>query len=382
MQEFDNKTYDFNEDVMFLEFNGLGKAADVILEAINGITRCASSNDSQLYTIQMTMIGFGMGVLALACLILVPFIYSIQKSQNRLWNQIKNISRDQTSNYKKLCTDRLKDFHSICGLSNNLTKLKKPFTLNFLYSLRYLKRISLFILLGTSYYIITYFAYFTEFDKILVQRPDLLGKIVISKTEVTRLMFWSRNAGSTSHSISTYSPQFYPMDTDYMSVLASTASGLQSIMKSLVNSDYSSVIDQNTHSSLFEFISGELPILNYGVHSASANIAFEANYLAVSKLHDSLQLQRYYDGIMEIGNQLENIFYDVIQYSHRNTQSVLTSYIVFCCMFSVAFILLYFLGFYFFMKDEEKKNRELMNLAKIMIASYELKESLKEERKD
>ncbi|OMJ66166.1 hypothetical protein SteCoe_35644 [Stentor coeruleus] len=373
MNEVYRKTFKFNDQVLFLEYNGFGKAAFYLKNQLKNVLECEHGKVRELIEYKKILIGFSIGVLAISGAMMLPFLFFTQKKMNILWNQIKKIAVEESIFFKKLCLERLKTIHKSKNYSiKRITQKQKTRILSFSYTYKYAWRLLSLFILGSSYYIISNYYFYDKFSFLLEKKPDFIFNLVNARVKISTLSFIDRNylMSSWNFDFAGLSPDFLPISTDYSAKHIQNTEQLKSIMNHFALLEYGELKSQAIFDLFFKQVENTSNILMTGVYAGVLNNIIESHYITYS--HDpnlNPIVIIYMENIRYIGYALKTIVDEAQDWSEIVIRKYLNMYVAFAIGFSVVMFILYAAVYYPFLHLQGKKVKALEYMAKVVALS-------------
>ncbi|OMJ89574.1 hypothetical protein SteCoe_8280 [Stentor coeruleus] len=373
INEVYKKTFLFNDQVLFLEYNAFGKASFYLNNELDNVLKCEHSKLQDLVENKQIIIGFSIGILAISGVMMLPFLFYTQKKMNFLWNQIKKIAVEESIFFKQLCLERLKTIHKSKNYSiKKITQNQKNRIILFSYTYKYAWRLLSFFILGVSYYIISNYYFYEKFSFLLNKKPDFTYKVVNAQVKVATLSFIDRNylMSSWNFDFAGLSPNFLPISTDYSYKHIKISNELISIMNDFAFHEYGDFRSQTVFDLLFTKVQNTSNILITGVYAGVLNNILESHYITYShdpKIDPIFRL--YMANIVNISNTLITISDEAENWSEILIRENLDLYIAFAIGFSIFVFILYAAVYYPFLRMQRKKVETLEYMAKVVALS-------------
>lgn len=368
-----NETYDINEYVLFLEYNAFGKASTYLHNELGNIMICEQNKIHELNQNKIMLILLGFGILAVSGGMMLPFIFYTQKKMNLLWNQIKKTAVEDSINFKRLCVERLNHYHKTHNYSViKVTKKQKDRVLTFSYTYKYVWRILSLIILGSSYYIISNFYFYENFQFLLDKKPDIIYNLVTARIRVTTLNFIDRNylMHKLHFDFIGMSPEFAPINSDYLAYHIETSDKLKYSMRQFALSKYGEIRTKTVFDLLFSEVKNTANILKTGVYPGVFCNIIESYYIVLSGDHQIYPIIVVYLGnIAQIGKTLEVLIDEAQSWSEIIIMRYLNLYLAFALGFSVLMFILYAAVYYPFLLMQGKKVKAIEHIAEVVILS-------------
>ncbi|OMJ89575.1 hypothetical protein SteCoe_8281 [Stentor coeruleus] len=368
-----NETYNINEYVLFLEYNAFGKASKYLHNELGNIMKCEQSKVEELNENKIMLIVLGFGILAVSGGMMLPFIFYTQKKMNLLWNQIKKTAVEDSIGFKKLCAERLKYYHKTHNYSvAKITQNQKARVLLFSYTYKYVWRILSLIILGSSYYIISNFYFYENFQFLLDKKPDIIYNLVTARVRVATLNFIDRNylMHNLHLDIIGISPEYVPINPDYLSYHIETSEKLKYSMNQFALLKYGEIRTKKVFDLLFTEVQNTTNILRTGVYPAIFCNIIESYYIVLSRNPMIYPIIVVYLGnIAQIGKTLEVLIDEAQSWSEIIIMRYLNLYLSFALGFSVLMFMLYAAVYYPFLLTQGKKVKALEHIAEVVVVS-------------
>ncbi|OMJ91862.1 hypothetical protein SteCoe_5539 [Stentor coeruleus] len=378
-KEITAKTYDINEDVLFLEFNAFGKASKYINNQLNTIVVCEKHNIKKLVETKKILIGFGIGILAICSIILLPFILYTQRKMNLMWNQVKKAAIEDSITFKKLCVERLESTHNSLNYTIGITtQNQKDRVVYFSYQYKYLWRLFLLAILGSCYYLISNYYFYDNFQFILDKKPEFIYNLIMARTRIPTLNFLIKNYDLNQLNLDPQfmSPNFAPLSTDYTSILLEVSDELARNLKIIIQPEFEKLRSDSFYKTLFRQVQNCTGIMRTGIYAGVLNTIIETFYIGYSIDYRHIVdftifniIGNYYANIVKIGNEIEDNLVEAQKWIKTIVFIYLDMYLMFAVVFSGILLIIYAVVYYPFLYAQEKNVSTLEYVASIFISS-------------
>lgn len=351
-----------------LQVNGLGQSIDFINLVLEKIARCQTNQATSLAYIKIYVIVVGVFVLGICILLTIPFVIFLQNRLNLLWNQIRTISQKNSNSLIDVCNHRLEEFHDIKDTNNKVLEISRS-SIKFNYTTKYLIRLSVFLIIGSVFYITSNYIFYVKFESFLSNRPQILYKLIMMRISLTKLDYWTKEV-TGFQSFKLLYPNYVPLSSDFLKKLSDTAHDLQTNTQSLLNPGYLELMGSSFYNSYLVDPLNSTSILEYGYYSSIQNIIFESLYISYSKDPNIVTIYiKFYESARKLGIKNEEFFQSINSYSKSVIQNYLQIFIMFSCFFCSLLLTFYFIYYYSLFLPEEKKINRLEFVSKIISSS-------------
>jgi hypothetical protein len=289
---------------------------------------------------------------------------------NFLWNFIKKSSKKNSESFGHLLISRLESFHSVKDYDiNEIEESKFPF--HFSYFIKYIIVLSVFLIIGLSYYLISYYVFYIKFGSLLANRPKLLNDIINFRISFSVFEYWLKNTNFKGlYDFQTRYPTYMALSNAYNNEFYKKTSSLHFSAQSVLNRDYSDLIGTDLLTGYLIGLNTSIPVLTYGSYSAISNLILESSYLLNAKLTNTRPVGAALNAnFVALGKQNQIFLEGVYNYSKNFIQQLLQYFIMFSCLFSAILLVLYAVFYYSFFQSEEEKTRSLSFISLIIVSS-------------
>jgi hypothetical protein len=364
------QTYDFADEIMFLELNGFGMAFDSFNKSLIDVASCEEDVATSFVNMKLILFFVGIAVLSLCSLALIPFTIFIQKRINRLWKEIKKTFTESSSGIKKVCIQRLEKVHNYVYIPTDEeenTSFNQKHK-NFSYMKRYLWRISLFLIAGACFYLVSNYVFMVKFQELLSLKPQILRLIISLRVSLSEALLWMSqfSVAPLNADFRYLSKGFLPLSTDYEKMMNFYLDELHTSSTLMLNADNIEILGVDNYALMIEHVENQNIILEYGIHSAINLLIADVNFL-INGINIDIFLEVFYlSGQLTI--TLETIYKNTQINSERVIIDRLNLYIMFCSVASFVFFVLYAALYFPFLSKEEKKIWYMKELADLIAA--------------
>jgi hypothetical protein len=220
---------------------------EFISNVLEDVQQCQKAQAVSISYIKLYVVLIGISVLGLCMAIIIPFIIFLQNRLNLLWNQIKAASKKDNNSLGHRCINRLEKFHNIKDININELEISNN-RIKFGYIFKYLVRLSVFLMIGSVYYIIANYAFYVKLQSLLSNRPDMLYNSIIARSSLTKADYLIKQItvkGIIDFEI-LYSDNM-PLNNDYESGLSEAIKNTLTKTQALLNPDYSELMGSNLY---------------------------------------------------------------------------------------------------------------------------------------
>jgi hypothetical protein len=289
---------------------------------------------------------------------------------NFLWNLIKKSSKKDSESLGHLSICRLESFHSIKNYDKTEIEVSKT-RFHFNYIINYILVLSIFLIIGLSYYLISNYVFFTKFSSLLTSRPKLLNNIIQSRISFSVFQYWMKNGLFRGvYDFQKFYPSYMPITNDYAGKFYSKTSYLHYNTQALLNPDYMSLIGTDLLNTYLIASNNNVTIMKYGIYPAIANVIIEASYLLNANLSNTRPVGSALNlNLAALGTENRIFLEGVYKYSKNVVNQLLQSFIIFSCLFSIILVILYAIFYYSFLHPEERKISSLRFISSIIVST-------------
>jgi hypothetical protein len=350
--------------------NSFGKASMFIKNVLDKVVQSQVAHAVQLSSINLYIIIIGMGIQGICLLSIIPFILFVQNRMNLLWNLIKNYSKKDSDSLGNSAISRLEVFHSTKYYDIHEIEISKT-PIHFNYIIKYVLTLSIFLVIGSIFYLVSNYIFYSKFNSLLASRPKLLNNLIQVRLLSIELEFWiSSVLGKDYQDFTTLYPDYMPINNDYMTEINNKADLLIDNAQALLNPDYLQLIGTDLFDSYFVGSTSNIGILRYSNYPAIQNLIFESYFLLRDSLTDIKgDFTASCNNFETLGMQTELFLQKVYFYSKNFVIEYLQYFTISSCLFSGLLLILYFIFYYSFFRLEEEKTKSINFISKIMVSS-------------
>ena len=343
-----------------MQFNGLGKASNYIENILSQVVECEKNQITNLANSITIFIVIGAIVLTICMITVIPFAYFIENRVNLLWNQMKYISNQDQNTFKQIYIERLEKVHKSFGVIENIEKkFVGTNKIHFFYALKYIQRVSVFFIIGGCFYLISNYTFFVKFEKLLINRPQMLLDVIITRTYISKLDYWTKEVISRHvRDVNDYYPDYSPISNDFSSELEIVIGKLKLANSQMKNNDFAELFGKNLLTLLLEEVNDNVANFKFGINSAIKIMVLDSYYIASSNVTDPSILEIYsnfYQTVENLGALNEEIFKEAISHSKSVINQNINNYTVFCVFYSILLLMMFLVFYYPFFTLEKNK---------------------------
>ncbi|OMJ93189.1 hypothetical protein SteCoe_3882 [Stentor coeruleus] len=372
IQQVENKTYNFNDEAMFVLFNGLGQSSKHIHKIINEIKTCEKNNALNLQSIKLINLSIGFIVMGLCIAGLIPYSIFIENRLIKLWKFTRKIAKHGTDGLEKVCNERLENIHSFYSYAKVVKKKRNSKKIKAWYALQFISRLGFFVIITTIFYVACESYFYKSLTPLLVNRPELLFRLTDSRVGISNSLFYAKQTMLNGRlDIKTLFPEFIPMTVAYRDMLEKISEGLKNDLLDVMKKENMELIGSDIYEKMFESETDTLPIMHIGFYPAVINLLFETFWVTTS-MKDSLfamAYQKFNENANKLGTIAEENLRQVIDHSRKIIEGYISDFIIFSSCFSLLYAAVY-IGIYSpFLSEQKKKVDSLTKIAEIIVLS-------------
>ncbi|CAG9322458.1 unnamed protein product [Blepharisma stoltei] len=363
-----NRTYTM-EDVKFFGLNSLGFTYKVTQNAMNDLVDCEVNRVKHIGKYINSLIFTGLGLLLLFIGILAGYAIYMNRYYDEFWNFIKQISLICWADLKAIYIDRLLKIHGIDYKTDQTPvvyskRLKTTKKIQSRIYIKYLWRLSIFLVIAACYYFILQFYLYNKCENYLIDRPKLILNLITKRTLLSRMSVFARDIASTSNL--RWFPNSYALPQS-KNAFCSTSRKFKIENSKLRNSNFLSLMTQNMKTRLFEeWDSTNDYYLHHGSYIASNLIYLEARFL--SNTPSGLENVPYFSNYIGNESALQVALdsdYDIID---KNSKEIIKDQLKLLIFVTIAFSLALIFLFLFLYLPFIYKEKNSLNKLKALIS--------------
>ncbi|CAG9311190.1 unnamed protein product [Blepharisma stoltei] len=360
-----NESEDFSSEVKFLKMTGYGYGYQYINSSLYEVMDCQKSLMLEFKSEMFILLILGIGVLGLCFFVMIPFCYSVIKIENDLWNNLRRKTFRNYSEMKQALLERLKSVHSQPEiLFSNRIPNKTLF--NFKNYWKYIWRIWVYFLIVIAFSVINITYLYEDCTNYLAYRPDILREIIQTKIYINTLAISASDLQDTVTGVplnSFFTIHNYP----YIATLfQNSISSLRASKLVLRNPKFSPILSSDFKKMYYEDDSQPYThYLDYGTYVAEEE-QIDYGYI-IANLNVTNNAWRWWYYNMTLFRANYDKYVDIIDsYSQKVIEDQVSIIVTAFSIFVAISIVVYFLLYFVFFKNEKKYLQKINSMMNIM----------------
>ncbi|CAG9311189.1 unnamed protein product [Blepharisma stoltei] len=361
-----NNSEDYTNEIRFLKMNGYGDGFQYINKSLYEIMDCQKSLMLDFKSEVFVLLILGIGVLGLCLIVMIPFCYSVVTIENNFWNNLRKKAFQNYSEMKQTLLERLRNIHAQPDiLSSSKNPSKKIFSFKNYW--KYIWRICIYFIIVTGFSLINITYLYENCSNYLTYRPEVIRELIRTKILINTFII----AASDLQYYVLGFPLDYLFNThNYKNSFAIFEQSVVSIGDSrltLRNPKYSPILSNDfkkayyksdsqpyTHYLDYGGYAAEEELINAGYQVASINVNNDATYR--NWIYNMTLFRKNYDKYVD----------EINNYSQSVIEHQMNIIIAAFSIFVVASIIIYFILYFLFFKNEKKYLQKINSMIKFM----------------
>ncbi|CAG9322462.1 unnamed protein product [Blepharisma stoltei] len=275
-----NETYS-NIDTRFFNLNSFGLTFEITLKAMQGLVDCEVNRVIGIENAITSWIFIGLALLATFVGILIAYVVYMTKNYDRFWNFIKKTLKISYLDLKATYIERLSKIHGVdyeSDQNQDHRRSKRPTKeIRSRIYLKYIWRLSIFLVIASSYYFILKFHLYDRCETFLINRPKLLLNLISKRTLLSRMSVFARD--TASNSTLRWVPNSYAVANSQKEFTISNAEFKISINK-IREKRFLNLLAEDMKNKIFEAWDSESYYLKQGTYAACNIMYIDSKFIS------------------------------------------------------------------------------------------------------
>lgn len=261
------------------------------------------------------------------------------------------LARLSTINLEGKSINQIKSYNK-----SKLPKLK--------FYVRYVIAVSVFLFLGTAYYLTAYYLFYSKFESSLQTRLGLLSSLINSKSSLTSFNYWEINKYLQPNDIAFKTGGYSFCSEDYAKSIKNEIIVLKNSLNYIKN-NIEEVLESGTFFDKIFKSQDSYYYLKKGTVAGIFAWIFDG-YYALSKQMAREEEINHLIYLVYIRKELDLLYKYYLNNSDNRLDILLSYYINITCCFLIAYFLFYFFWFRLFLRKERKAKRDFEYILNIL----------------
>ena len=324
---------------------------------------CEYKSFENLAVVRICLVSGGLGVIAACGILCAYLIRNVQSKQLNLWKRmIKKVSLSNIIRNK--CLARLSTINSEEKVMNRFESVRRKELPKLKFYVRYIIAVSVFLLLGTAYYLAAYYLFYLKLESSLKIRLGLSSSIIDAKSSLVSFNYWEINKYLQPYDVPFRTGGFSFFSEDYVRNMKNEVI----ILKNSLNFIKNNIQEVLETGNFFDRIFRSQDSINYLNKGTAAGIfawIFDG-YYALAKQMNQQQINYHLIYLAYIRKDLDLKYNYYLNNSDKRLDRLLNYYINITCCFLIAYFLFYFFWFRLFLRKERKSKRDFEYILNIL----------------
>ncbi|CAG9311192.1 unnamed protein product [Blepharisma stoltei] len=360
-----NNSEDYTKEVRYLKMAGFGYGYQYCNSSLYEIIDCQKSLMLDFKSVMLILLILGIGVLVLCFLVMIPFCYSVIKIENNLWSNLRKKAYRNFSEMKQSLLERLRNVHSQPEL---LTNNRNPDNTRFFFKnyWKYIWRICIYFIVVIAFSLLNITYFYENCTNYLAYRPEVLREIIRTKIYINTLAVSASDMQDYMAGI----PLNYFFDIhNYPNTqinFQKSISELRDSRSTLRNPKYSPILSNDFKTMYYENDSQPYThYLDYGTYVAEEE-QIDYGYI-IAHLNVTNDAWRWWYYNMTLFRANYDKYANIIDsYSQKVIDDQVSIIVTAFSIFVAISIVVYFLLYFVFFKNEKKYLQKINSMMRIM----------------
>ncbi|CAG9322470.1 unnamed protein product [Blepharisma stoltei] len=355
------------DEAKFFGLNSFGYTYEFTHQAMLNLRDCEVDRVKGLGRYITAWIFIGTALLGIFIGVLIVYVIYMNHNYDKFWEFFKKNLQVSYIDLRIVCVERLWKIHGIDYKRDYFeegSESKDAKAIKSKMYVRYILRLSIFLIIALTYYIILKYYLYDQCESFLINRPNLLIDLISKRTLLSRMSVFARDISSTSNI--KWFPNTYGVANSNLEFTVSNEK-FKAANSQLRNTNFLRLIQNDMKAQIFEGLDTTDPYLRQGTYAAS-NIAYIDAKFASNPIDikDIIILENYISIEVALQSSL-GVEYDAIDHGSKQIINHELNLIIYVTVaFSLALVLVFTFFYLPFIFNEKKSLIKLKVLMSIV----------------